>query len=150
MQKGVIMRLFNEEEFDRLCERGSPENHGRDWMPVKLVLRGTGCAWLLSEIVQSNNQFYGYGVSDFGRGDILEGFIDLSMLELMSDPLQTCHVEQDTDFVPQHGISVYQTAARMNGCITEDADALKEALDYLENAEALTIHKNKWMPQPQP
>lgn len=144
------MRLFSLEQFERLRTNGRLGNHGRDWRPVKLVLRGTGCAWLLSEIVRSNSQLYGYGISDFGRGDIMEGFIDLSLLELMCDPLQTCYVEQDTDFVPQHGISVYQTAARMNGCITDDPEALKEAKDYLEKAEALTIHKSTRMPQPQP
>ncbi len=122
-----------------------------DWHPAaKLVLPGTGCAWLLSEIVHSNYQLYGYGISDYGRGDIQEGFIDISLLELMSDPLQMHHVQQDSKFVPLYCMSVYQIAARMNGGIVDDKEALQEAFDYLNNASAVQGNQTRKAPQLQP
>ncbi len=133
------MRLFTQEQFETLLEQGKPSNHGRDWAPVaRLFLAGTGCTWLVSEIVVNNYRLYGYGLSDYGRGDIEAGFIDLTLLELMSDPLQMHHVQRDKEFVPRFCMSVYQTAARLNGGLTDDYDCLQEALDYLSPVQPVT------------
>lgn len=130
------MRLFTQEQFERLCDNGKPGHHGNDWQPVvKLILPGSGCVWLLSEIVHSNYKLYGYGLSDYGYGGVQAGYIDLGLLEIMSDPLQSHHVRRDKDFIAQYGMSVYQTAARMNGCIVDDGEALSEALAFLMPAE---------------
>ena len=129
------MQLFTEEQFTKLCDNGRAGNHGQDWQPMaKLVLPGTGCAWLLSEIVRRNGRLYGYGLSDYGTGCVKEGFIDLSVLELMSDPLQRFHVRPDPSFIPRQCLSVYRAAAFIEGGITDDPEVLQHAASL--NAQA--------------
>ena len=130
------MQLFTEKEFTKLCDNGRADNHGQDWQPAaKLVLPGTGCAWLLSEIVRRNGRLYGYGLSDYGTGCVKEGFIDLDVLEIMSDPLQLYHVQPDPSFIPRQCLSVYRAAALVEGGITDDPEVLQLAASL--NAHAL-------------
>ena len=146
------MRLFTQDQFDQLCGNGRPGHHGQDWPPVvKLILPGTGCTWLLSEIVHSNYKLYGYGLADYGYGSTHDGYIDLASLELMSDPLQIHPVQQDKSFVAHYGISVYLTAARMNGGITNEEEALLEALDFMHpTADEAARQRHIQAPQLQP
>ena len=128
------MRLFTDDQFVRLLENGKHQNRGHDWLPVaKLLLPRTGCVWLVSEIRLGTDRLYGYGIADYGTGHIHAGYIDLTDLEWLADPINNEPVRQDETFSPFHTMSVYLTAARMNGAIVDDEQSLQEALAFKQS-----------------
>ena len=121
------MILFTTAQLDQLYENGLPCNQGKDARPLKLILPGTGCAWLLTEIRPQGEQF-GYGLSDYGLGNVELGYINLMALSGMFDPWNRHRVRIDQSFVAQYPLSVYVEAAKAFGCITEDEIILAKAV----------------------
>jgi hypothetical protein len=119
------MKLFTQKELEQLIRNGSPENYGKDHIPVvKLFLPGTAFTWLLTD-VDWEYQNIAFGLCDLGMNCPELGSVDLDELQSVRNPFR---VERDYYFEGKYPISVYARAAYRYGAITEDRELLLEAL----------------------
>ncbi len=126
------MKLFINRQYDQLCNNGLDQNQGKNHYPVvKLILPGTGCAWLLTEIRPQQDYKYAYGLADYGYGSCYNGYINLEALCAMSDPICNNPVIQDYNFKSKYPVAVYLDAANANGYITDEDYHLIEAAQRL-------------------
>jgi len=125
------MQLFLSNHYDRLRDNGRLSQQGLDHYPVtKLILPGTGCTWLLTEIRPEQNSRFAYGIADYGYNSIHQGYINLEAVFAMSDPVFGERVKEDLTFRTKYPISAYLIAARMREYITDDERHLEQALRW--------------------
>lgn len=106
-------------QYEQLIKNGLPENRDQDHHPVaKLLLPGTGCTWLLTEI-DSEDTNIAFGLCDLGMGFPELGYVDLDEIASVKTRLGLS-IERDSDFKGKYPISVYASAARVQSQITED------------------------------
>ncbi|MBS1778033.1 MAG: DUF2958 domain-containing protein [Bacteroidetes bacterium] len=121
------MKLFTDEQYQKLLDNGKPENRDQDHAPVvKLFLPGTGATWLLSEL-DHEEVTIAFGLCDLGMGFPELGSVLTIELEEIKHPHFGLPVERDLHFEGKYPLSVYADAARMTRCITEDDDLLQQA-----------------------
>ncbi len=107
----------------RLAEEGFSDP---DFLPiVKLFTPDANCTWLLTEL-EPDDPDIAFGLCDLGLGFPELGSVMLPELQALRGRLGF-PVERDLHFVSCHVLSVYAEAARMNGAITEDEQALMQA-----------------------
>lgn len=121
------MSLFTHEQYERLIHNGTLRNLNTDPQPVvKLHLEGTDCVWLLSEL-DPDNPMIAFGLCDLGMQSPELGYVDLTELVSLKLPLNNT-VKPDEEFIGLYPISMYASAARECGAITEDQDVLRRHL----------------------
>lgn len=121
------MKLFTEEQYQRLIENGTPERRDNDHPPVvKLFLPGTACTWLLSELDYEDTDI-AFGLCDLGLGFPELGSVRVSELEQLKVPFYGFAVERDIHFTPKFPMSVYAEAALLCDAITENPIHLERA-----------------------
>lgn len=114
------MKLFTDEQYQQLLENGLPENTTQDHPPVvKLVLPGTDCVWLLSEI-DPDNKDIAFGLCDLGMGFPELGYVSLNELREVTTPVLGFAVQRAAFFEAKYPMSVYADAARLKEAVTED------------------------------
>lgn len=114
------MKLFTDEQYQQLLENGLPENTDQDHPPVvKLVLPGTDCIWLLSEI-DPDNKDIAFGLCDLGMGFPELGYVSLNELREVSTHVLGFAVQRAAFFEAKYPMSVYADAARLKDAVTED------------------------------
>ena len=124
------MDLFSTTQLSQLLSNGHEDNRDRDHAPVvKLILSGTNCVWLLSEI-DPDCPDIAFGLCDLGMGFPELGNVSLS--ELLALCYRGLMVEQDRNFTAEFPMSVYAQAARHEQAITEDRFALNQAVNSLK------------------
>lgn len=132
------MKLFTDQEYQQLLKNGyePDKNHAP---VVKLVLPGTSCIWLLSEI-DPDNQSIAFGLCDLGMGFPELGYVSLDELQSVQVPVLGYAVQRAAFFEPKYPMSVYADAARNCECITEDEQLLQQY--HLKELQ------NNYKPQP--
>jgi hypothetical protein len=112
------MPLFTRIQYEQLLRNGSPEQREKDHVPVvKLLLPGTGCAWLLTEL-DPDDPLRAFGLCDLGMGVPDLGYVDLAELAGLKLPLNV-KLQADPNFTGKYPLSVYAKAARECDFITE-------------------------------
>lgn len=125
------MYLFAKPHIEELCKNGTMQEKGKDHIPVvKLFLRNTGCIWLITEI-DPENLYLGFGLYDLADGSPKLGNIDLSTVTKMTNN-DGLPVERDIYFTGKYPISMYETAAKHLGYIT-DVDSLVSPPSFKNN-----------------
>ena len=125
------MSLFNEKQKAQLLANGHRDNRDRDHAPVvKLILPGTGCVWLLSEIDPEDPDI-AFGLCDLGTGFPELGSVSISELQSLRFG-EGRGVRQDDKFVAHFPMSVF-AAARNEQSVTDDPYALVQASKELAN-----------------
>jgi hypothetical protein len=133
-QRRKIMKLLTKTAYDRLLHNGRsrirldkdgcPE---ADFIPVvKLFTPDAGCIWLLTEL-DPDDPDIAFGLCDLGLGFPELGCVRISELESVRGKLGL-PVERDRYFAPRHALSVYARAARNKAAITENPEALQQAV----------------------
>lgn len=131
------MKLLTNSIREQLLRNGrirqALEEDGRadtDFLPVvKLFTPDAGCTWLLSEL-DPEDPDTAFGLCDLGLGCPELGSVRLFELESVRGAFGL-PVERDRYFQPSHTLSVYARAAWNAACITENAQALREAAEKL-------------------
>lgn len=120
------MKLFTDQQYQQLLKNGQPENTDQDHPPVvKLLIPGTACIWLLSEI-DPDNKDIAFGLCDLGMGFPELGYVSLNELRQVSVPVLGFGVQRAAFFEATYPMSVYADAARMKEAITEDEELLQQ------------------------
>ena len=113
-----IIPTTSDVDFDQLVENGKFENTGKDHFPVvKLFMPGTGCTWLITELLPENPAV-AFGLCDLGLGFPELGYIDLDEITQVKNRFGL-GVERDLYFKAIYPISVYADAATYCQMITE-------------------------------
>src|SRR5579859_6128068 len=119
-----IFKQLTVAQYDQLIKNGSPDNWGKDHIPVvKLFMPGTGHTWLLTEIDPEETNI-AFGLCDLGMGFPELGYGDLDEIGSVKNRLGL-GIERDTSFEGEYPMSVYADAARECRQITEDDARLK-------------------------
>lgn len=108
------MELFTKEQQEKMLKNGSDEYRDQDHPPVvQLILPGTNCCWLLSEL-EPEYPHIAFGLCDLGFGCPELGYVDLRELLDMKVPPFDFTVYSNPLFEAKYPISVYSAAARAN------------------------------------
>lgn len=119
------MNLFTKAQFERLLANG--RNRDQDHPPVvKLFTPDANCTWLISEIDPEEPEI-AFGLCDLGLGCPELGCISLAELRALRGNLGL-PVERDLSFTATHPMSVYAEAARQAEGVTENHQALEQAV----------------------
>jgi hypothetical protein len=112
------LNLFTKPQSIQLIRNSQPGEIGKDHFPVsKIYLPKTGYSWLFTEI-DMNNPYRFYGLSVHEIGDVKVGYTEYSeFTSLLNDDYET--VIRDSYFVAKYPLSVYISAARALGFMTE-------------------------------
>ena len=122
------MNLFTKAQFERLLAQG--RNRDQDHPPVvKLFTPDANCTWLVSEIDPEEPDI-AFGLCDLGLGCPELGCISLAELRALRGNLGL-PVERDLSFKAIHPMSVYAEAARQAESVTENHQALEQAVAAL-------------------
>lgn len=114
--------LFTQEQYNRLIDNGSPANRDKDHAPVALLtMPFTNCVWLLSEI-EPDNPDIAFGLCDLGMGFPELGYVSISEIQSVRDPVFKMTVYNDPLFKTEYPMSAYSAAARANEQIIWDKD----------------------------
>src|SRR5690606_33993392 len=106
-QKGIMMKLFTEQQYQQLIDNGKRQNRDKDHAPVvKLFLPGSGCTWLLSEL-EHEEPTIAFGLCDLGMGFPELGNVSITELEEIRHPYLDLPVERDEYFESKYPLSVY-------------------------------------------
>lgn len=118
------MKLFTDQQYQQLLKNGyePDKNHAP---VVKLVLPGTNCVWLLSEI-DPDNKSIAFGLCDLGMGFPELGYVSLEELWEIKSPGFGNSVQRAAFFEGIYPMSVYAAAARIRERITEDEPLLAQ------------------------
>ena len=136
------MELFTNAQKSLLLANGHPDNRDRDHAPVvKLVLPGTGCIWLLSEI-DPDDPDIAFGLCDLGLGFPELGSVSVSELQSLCF-WEGMPVMRDEQFAAQFPMSVFVDAAWGEQAITDDQFALQHA------AARIQSRRSRNAPRPQ-
>lgn len=130
------MKLLTEVDIDRLIKNGtaSRDQNGSGQVPVvKLFTPDAGCTWLLSEIDPENTDI-AFGLCDLGIGCPELGSVSLSELRALRGKMGLA-VERDLHFTGAYPLNVYAEAALWGDAISEDPQALSEALAKLRRRQ---------------
>lgn len=115
------MKLFTEQQYQKLIENGQPENQDKDHAPVVwLYIPDTACQWLISEL-DPEHPSIAFGLCDLGMGFPELGYVDLEEIKAIKNlpfPLMV-----DECFQGKYPMSIYAAASRICDRITD-----KEAL----------------------
>ncbi len=121
------MTYFTREQYERLIHNGTMRNVERDPQPVvKLHMEGADCVWLLTELDPADPMI-AFGLCDLGMQSPELGYIDLFELASLRLPLNVS-VQADEEFIGLYPISIYASAARECGAITQDQNVLRRHL----------------------
>lgn len=119
------MKFLTIAQNEQLLKNGSPEERGKDHVPVvKLFLPATACTWLLTEIDPECHSI-AFGLCDLGMGFPELGSVDLDELQSIR-VAGIFGVERDLFFNPKFPISVYTRAASKHDTIIEDETILEK------------------------
>lgn len=117
------MLLFTQEQYAQLLNNGSSVNRGNDHEPVvKLILPGSKCTWLLTEIDPEESDL-AFGLCDLGLGFPELGYVSLTELNTVRSKIGL-HGEHDQFFRAIFRISVYTRVARLHQQIVDDESIL--------------------------
>ena len=116
------MQLLTQDLRARLIANG--QQHG-DHVPVVKFFSPVGAAtWLFSELDEDGDTLF--GLCDLGFGCPEMGSASLAEIAAVTLPLGLT-IERDLCFEGRFPLTVYADAARVCGCITEDAARLEAA-----------------------
>lgn len=119
------MDLFTAAQREQMVKNGSPEQRGKDHIPVaKLFLPGSACTWLLTEI-DPEEPTLAFGLCDLGMGFPELGYVDLDEITSVKSRMGL-YVERDLYFEAKYPLSVYASAARNHQQIIEDENVLAQ------------------------
>lgn len=122
------MNLFTKAQFERLLANG--RNRDQDHPPVvKLFTPDANCTWLISEIDPEAPEI-AFGLCDLGLGCPELGCVSLAELRALRGNLGL-PVERDFSFKAKYPMSVYAEAARQAEGVTENYQALEQAVAAL-------------------
>lgn len=126
------MKLLTKSITEQLLRNGMLQDRlaGTDAEPdffpvVKLFTPDANCTWILTELDPADKDI-AFGLCDLGMGFPEIGSVSIAELESVKGKLGL-PVERDFHFAPRHTISVYASAARSAGAITECQAALDKA-----------------------
>lgn len=127
------MNLFTKAQFERLLANG--RNRDQDHPPVvKLFTPDANCTWLISEIDPEAPEI-AFGLCDLGLGCPELGCVGLAELRSLRGNLGL-PVERDLSFKAKYPMSVYAEAARQVEGVTENYQALEQAVAALAARKA--------------
>ncbi len=118
------MKLFTNQQYQQLLKNGYEPDKNHPPV-VKLVLPGTNCVWLLSEI-DPDNKSIAFGLCDLGMGFPELGYVSLEELWEIKSPGFGNAVQRAALFEGIYPMSVYAAAARMRERITEEESLLNQ------------------------
>ena len=129
------MKLLTKSIRDQLLRNGqiraALQEDGRaeaDFLPIcKLFTPDAQCTWLLTELDPIDPDI-AFGLCDLGMQCPELGSVRISELESVRGRLGL-PVERDRHFVARHTLSVYARAAWNEAAITENPDALRQAVE---------------------
>lgn len=125
------MKLFTEEQRQKLLHNGQLDNRDKDHAPVvKLFLPGTGCTWLLSELDYEDPDI-AFGLCDLGMGFPELGNVRISELQSVK-AAGIFSMERDLYFEAEYPMSVYAFAANAADMIVTDDLPLQIAAQALK------------------
>jgi hypothetical protein len=112
--------LFTTAQYNQLIENGSMANRDKDHIPVTmLTLPFTACIWLLTEL-DPDNPDIAFGLCDLGMGFPELGYVSISEIQSVNDPVFKMTVFNNTLFKAEYPISAYAEAARVHSEIVWD------------------------------
>lgn len=121
------MKLFTDQQYKQLLENGKPDERDKDHHPVAhIVLPGTNCEWLISEIDPEEPRI-AFGLCDLGMGFPEMGYVDLEELQSLRIGPFGFSVFCNPLFEGKYPLSVYWRASKGHNCITRDEKLLMQA-----------------------
>ena len=111
------MKLFTDEQYEKLISNGT--NPAQISYPpvVKLFISWTDCCWLLTEL-DPDHPDIAFGLCDLGVGCPEVGYVSISELKAAQRGLKV--LERDTAFESEFPLIAYTRAAWEMGCIVTD------------------------------